>query len=141
MGHGIFSFPLLSSNLREFLNIFIHSQAGPLPLLEWKGEAETNPDAHVSIVGVAQVPEHHTHDTAPHDYGERSALARRPEESLLVTVPLILVLGVIVVDLVASTAARGQERALLLLRAALAKFHRQQVSFKRKHATEQLSTL
>ena len=117
-------------------------QAGPLPLLEWKGKAETNPDTHVSIGGVAQVPEHHTHVTSPYDYGERSALARRPEESLLFfAVPLILVLGIAVADLVAAAAARGQERALLLLRAALAKFHRQQVSFKRKHATEQLSTL
>ena len=139
VGHGIFYFHLA----RISKDIFMHSQAGPLPLLEWKGEAETDPDTHVGIGGGAQVPEHHTHVRSPYVYGERSALARRPEESLLIfAVPLILVLGFAVADLVAAAAAaRSQERALLLLRAALAKFHRQQVSLKRKLATEKLSTL
>ena len=96
----------LLSILDEFLHKFIHSQAGPLPLLEWKGEAETVADAHVGVGGVAQVPERHTDVSSLNDYGDRGALARRPEENLLVAVTLILVLGGAVIDLMAA-AARG----------------------------------
>ena len=102
--YGVYDF--LAFNIGRILRKFVHSQAGPLPLLEWKGEAETVADAHVGVGGVAQVPERHTDVSSLNDYGDRGALARRPEENLLVAVTLILVLGVAVIDLMAA-AARG----------------------------------
>ena len=99
------------------------SQAGSFPLFEWKGEAETDPDTHVGIGGITEVPQRHTHNSSLIGGDERGALARRPKKILLVVVPLLLVLGVAVIELVAAAAARSQERALFLLRAAIAKFH------------------
>ena len=67
----------------------------------------------------------------PNEPIPKRGLLARPAEALFVIVALFVVLGVAVaVEHRAAAAPRGQVRARLLLRATVAKFHRQQVGLR-----------